>query len=419
MGAPAMGAAAGPQAGSVIFVHPDGTGLNMWNAGRALVAGPDGDLEWDQLPRMALYRAHYADGFNPSSHGGGTVHAWGVKVRRDSYGMDEREPIVARSGAAVSVMREAQAAGLRVGIVQTGHIAEPGTGVFLASSPTRRDYVGIAAQIIGSGADVILAGGEVYLLPEGEKGFFGQPGQRQDGRDLIAEARAAGYAVVHTREALAAAAGETTKLLGIFAAVNTYNDQTEEELAAAGLPTYDPAAPTVAEMTEAALAVLGRGERRFFLAVEEEGTDNFANNNNAAGTFEALRRADQAIGVARRFLAAHPATLILTGADSDAGGLQMLGRGVATAEAATAPKVPPEMDGVAGSGTAAFLAAPDAAGRRFYFGVKWAGGDDFIGAMVSRAAGINAELLPSSVDNARLYDLMWETLFGRELPPAE
>jgi alkaline phosphatase len=415
-----------PRAGNVIFIHPDGAALQGWNAARILHVGPDANLEWDRLPHISLYRAHFTDGLRPSSHAGATVHAYGVKVAIDSFGMDGRTPIRARSGSELSLMREAQAAGIAVGVVQTGHLAEPGTAVFLARSPTRRDYTGIAAQIIASGAEVILGGGEVFLIPEGRTGHFGQPGRRTDGRDLLAEARAAGYTVVYTRDELAAAARTATKLLGVFAATDTYNDRPEEQLAAAGLPLYDPAAPTVGEMTDAALQLFTRLGRRFFLVVEEEGTDNFANNQNAAGTFEAFRRADEAIGIARRFLRQNPDTLILTAADSDASGLQIVGFGQASSDPkAEPPKVPErtplgnEVDGIAGAGTAAFTSAPDRAGNRFHFGVVWATPVDTVGGIVVRAAGLNAERLPVSVDNTELYDLMWETLFGRELPPRD
>jgi alkaline phosphatase len=308
-------------------------------------------------------------------------------------------------------------------IVDTAR-SEPGTGVFLASSERRKDYTGIARTIVESGADVILAGGEIYLLPAGVLGRHGAPGVRDDGRDLIAAARAAGYTVVYNRYELLAAAGNPTvkRLLGVFAATDTYNDAAEETLAAAGRPLYKLGTPDVADMTAAALQVLERIGQRFLLVVEEEGTDNFANKHNAAGTLEALQRADAAIGVARRYLATHPGTLVLTAADSDAGGMQLIPFGKQCDPAEPAPVLPAAtaignpVDGVAGTGTAAFLSAPDRAGVRFWFGVAWGGPDDMIGGIVARAAGLNAERLRVNLDNTQLYDLMWETLFGRELP---
>jgi len=419
--------AAGPEPGNVIFIHPDGTALNTWNAARIHLVGPDAMLEWDHLPHVGLYRSHYKDSLAPTSHGGGTVHAWGVKVVRDSYGLDGQNAILARSGANQSLMREAQAAGLAVGIINSGHIAEPGSGVFLASSRRRDDYPGIAKTILESGADVILAGGEIYLLPAGVTGRHGSAGVRPDELDLIAAARAAGYTVVFDRAELLAAAADpaTTRLLGVFAATDTFNYDTEEKLAAAGLPLYLPQAPDVADMTRAALQVFERIGRRFLLVVEEEGTDNFANRYHAAGTFEALRRADAAIGVARTFLARHPDTLILTAADSDAGALQIVDFGLQRDPDEPAPVLPPftkigtPLDGRAGTGTPAFLSAPNAQGQRSWFGVSWGAPDDVIGGVVARAAGRNAHRLRVNLDNTQLYELMWETLFGRELPPAQ
>jgi alkaline phosphatase len=295
--------------------------------------------------------------------------------------------------------------------------------VFLVSSPKRSDYSGIAAGILASGADVILVGGERHLLPKGKSGRFG-PGERNDGRDLIAEAAAAGYQVVQDRESLAAASRDPSvlKLLGVFAEDATYAAQSEESLAQTGTPLYSPEAPTAAEMTDAALRVLERTGRRFALVVEEEGTDDFANNGNASGVLAAFARADAAIGVAREFLARSPDTLLLTAADSDASGLQIVGCGPQKSSAEEPPLVPRStsvgapLDGVAGIGTQAFLSGPDSAGSRFWFGITFASGADVVGGVVVRAAGINRERLPLNLDNTRLYDLMWETLFGKELP---
>jgi alkaline phosphatase len=268
----------------------------------------------------------------------------------------------------------------------------------------------------------MLAGGEVHLLPSGVGGFHGREGVRTDGRNLIAEAIEAGYTVVFTRDELQAATGSARKLLGVFAADATYHAAAEEALSANQLPLFEPDAPTVAEMTTAALAVLSRTGKRFALVVEEEGTDDFANNANASGVLEAFRRADAAIGVARQFVAAHPQTLLLTAADSDASGLQIIGLGQQKAPDEPPPTVPAAtrlgnpIDGVAGTGTAAFLSGPDREGRRFWFGLTFSSGGDLVGGVVARADGLNRERLPLNLDNTELYRVMHETLFGAELP---
>ncbi|MGB5675756.1 MAG: alkaline phosphatase, partial [Gemmatimonadota bacterium] len=127
----------GPGEGSVIFFHPDGMGVNTWGAVRMMTVGPDGRLNWDQLPYMAVYTGHMKDRLTSTSHGGATTHAYGVKVLADSYGMDGKEPLLSASGFEGSILQEAKAAGLAVGMVNSGTITEPGSGVFAASHPER------------------------------------------------------------------------------------------------------------------------------------------------------------------------------------------------------------------------------------------------------------------------------------------
>ena len=317
---PVVPACTDSDTGSAIFIHPDGSGTGAWTALRLLDRGPDGMLNWDRMERMGLYRGHQRNSLVSSSNAGATAHAFGVKADYGAYGNDPDGGLRSASGRSVSIMREAMGAGLAVGLVNSGHICEPGTGVFVADAADRGEYDAIARQIVESGAEVLLSGGEIYMLPEGVIGRHGEPGVRGDGVNLVEVARERGYAVVYTRDELAALPADTERVLGVFAAKHTFNDRTEEELAAAGLPLYQPDAPSVADMTAAALAFLSASGKRFLLVVEEEGSDNFANRNNAPGALEALRRADAAIGVALDFIERHPRTLLVTAADSDAGG---------------------------------------------------------------------------------------------------
>lgn len=410
---------AAPAVGSAIFVHPDGAAVSHWAAARLLTVGPDGQMAWDRLPRIGVYRGHLSNSLGSSSHGGATAHAFGVKVPYDSYGMSGDRPLRSLSGASVSILREATAEGLSTALVNSGHLAEPGTGVFAASVPSRSQTDAITRQIIESGVDVILGGGEVLLLPERVTGRFGYPGAREDGVDLIERARELGYEVVYSRHELEALPDDTRRVLGVFAPGHTFNDRSEEVLADLGLPHYAPHAPTVAEMTAKALRMLQARESRFLLVVEEEGSDNFANQNNASGTLAALARADAALAEALEYVDRNPATLLLTAADSDAGGLQVWP--VRNPAAAGRP-LPPvtdngaPLDGVTGSGGMPFVAQADAAGERLLFGIAWAAPDDLLGGIVARAHGLNAELLPATVDNTDIYRMLYATLFGRWLP---
>jgi len=410
--------------GSVIFLHPDGTSAPNWAVARAVYYGPDGELEWDKLPHMALYRGHMRDSLTATSNGGATTHAYGVKVASDAFGMtaggDRAQPIVDRQGQSRSVALQAIRKGIPTGVVQSGTSTEPGTACFLTSVPARKMHEEIAAQLIASGAKVMLGGGEKYFLPKGTQGKHGQ-GVRTDGRNLIQEAQAKGYTVVRTRDELLNLPDDTDMVLGLFAEYHTFNDKPEEVLQERGLPLYNPGTPTVAEMTQVALRILGKGGQQFCLIVEEEATDNFGNNQNTPGMVEALGRADEAIGVCRAYIAKHPRTLLVTAADSDAGGMRMVG--IPQLPGHTTPEKLPErdraggpIDGIAGTGTAPLVAAPDQFGQRLPFYISWANHDDVSGGILVKAEGLNSHLVRGSMDNTEIPKLMRLTLFGqREL----
>jgi alkaline phosphatase len=408
--------------GNVIFIHPDGTSAAHWGATRILYTGPDGRLNWDQMSNLAVYLGHMKNQLSGTSNGGAVTHATGVKVNADSFGLDENgKPVVALSGKPQTIMEEAMSAGKGTAIINSGMIHEPGTGAFLAKSPSRRNFADITKQIVESGADVILGGGEMWYLPKGVAGRHSTAtqSQRTDGLNLVEIAKKKGYTVVYTRDELLKLPTNTKKVLGIFAADDTYNDETEENLKQRNLPLYVATAPTVGEQLDVTLKILSQKGKNFLIVLEEEGSDNFGNYNNAIGCLTALKRADDAVGLAMKFIEKNPNTLLVTAADSDAGGLELVG---ATEKDFPFNKPLPEKgkngapwDGKEGTGTLPFISAPDKQGRRFPFAISWSGFGDNAGGIIAKAHGFNAGLLKGTVDNTDIYRLMYRTLFGKEL----
>jgi alkaline phosphatase len=408
-----------PSQGNVIFIHPDGSGVATWAILRILDKGPDGFLNWDRMDNLGVYRGHLVNSLSSSSNGAATVHSYGVKVPYHSYGTYENDSLTALSGLDKSIMEEARDAGMAVAIINSGHLCEPGSGAFMASYPNRNMTDTISIQIIESGADIILSGGETLLLPEGVMGIHGRPGKRKDGRNLILSAQELGYQIVYTRDELVTLSSETAKVLGVFAPGHTFNDYSEEYLREHNLPLYFETAPTVAEMLEVSLKLLKRRNKQFLLVLEEEGSDNFANENNAEGTLESLRRADSALGLAMKYIKKDPKTLLIVAADSDAGGMHLIGiRDHDKFETPLPPTVEngAPFDGRQGTSTPPFMAAPDRFGNQLRFGLCWASSDDLGGGVVAKAHGLNAHLLPKNVDNTDIYRMMYATLFGKWLP---
>ena len=385
---------------------------------RMVLAGPDGEINWDRLPHTAVYRGHAEDVLTPSSNAGATIHAYGVKAPHRAFGTDaEGQRPLAPSGQRRSIMQEAQARGIAVGLVNSGSATEPGTAGFVTSVAERDACEEIVSQLVSSGVEVLFGGGEKWFLPAGVEGRHGK-GERRDGRNLVQEAEAAGYRVVYTREEMFALPDDAGKVLGIFAWEDTFNDETEEVLAEKGLEPYDAAAPTLAEMTEVALRLLGG--RQFLLVVEEEGTDNFGNCNNATGTLEALRRADEGLGVALDYVEKHPDPLLLTCADSEAGAPDVVGLRGANYEKPLLEEGKDSngapVDGAErrpeGGVAKPFVSGPDRAGKTHEFVVVWATRMDASGGIVARAAGLNADQVRGTFDNTAVYPLFYETLFG-------
>ena len=521
--------------GNVIFFHPDGTGLNHWAAHRMYFRGLDGASNWDQLPDMAVYRGHLQNLVAGTSHGSATTHAFGYKVDAfGSFGMDgdgnltppTNRAIRSLSGFNGSLMRQAANGGMPVGVVNDGHIGEPGTGAFLAEVGNRDNWQEITRQMIlgrtgmnDTAPWVIMGGGEADALPAGattvhrnvnqERGapVNSRASLRADNLNLIDAWNRMGssnmsndpaqrddFIVVRTRaefealrRALTANPTYAPRVLGLFAFQDTFNDRNEQDLINRGFvragvapgvvgpapnkqsrlvlwgdfeatePGFNP--PTFTEMTEVALTILSRAaaqqptpdRQRFFLVAENESVDNFGNNTNAVGMLHAMEDADRAIGAALAFQrrAGNERTLILTAADSDAGGMTVVSgttagvtpttgilppgtapniTGTVTSNPSAAPTtgtLPPAtvvtnfVDGVEGRQSPMFVTEPDQFGNRSQFGIIWPGSSDYHGGILSRAAGVNAGMLrthfSTRFDNIDVYRLMHATLYGRLL----
>ena len=189
------------QIGNVIFIHPDGTSLSDWNALRIFTAGPDSSINWDRMSGIGLYQGHIRDKVSSSSNAGATVHAYGVKADYHDFGMIDNEVPVSRSGKRMSIMHEAIQKKIFTGLINSGSIIEPGSAVFVSSRKKRNMYEDITKDVIQSGVDLILSGGEEWMLPEGVQGRFSE-GKRTDGLNLIEWAEENDFKVIYTKDEL-------------------------------------------------------------------------------------------------------------------------------------------------------------------------------------------------------------------------
>ena len=402
------------QTGNVIFFHPDGMSLSHWDIGRIITVGPDGLSPWDKLPHMAVYKPHLANSLVSSSHAGATVHAYGVKVPYKSFGTNG-----GKTFKKPSLLKLAQQKGFNTGLCQSGILVEPGTAVFTSSADNRKNFSEITKQLIASNVTILLGGGEKHLLPKGVQGRFG-PGDRADGKNLIKEARQKGYLVIYTLEELKNIPSSAKKVLGVFAHEDSYNDETEEVLKKKGLKAYNEKAPTIAQMTKYSLEFLSRDKKRkFFLVVEEEGTDNFSNKNNAEGMFSAIKRSLDALALLRDFIKTNKDTLLVVASDSNASSPALIDRLTSKKLFSLNQKIKNISDNLApldrkDTGQP-FASAPDKKGMSLPFAIVWPTKMDTGTGILVKGEGLKAHHIKGTLDNTDMYKIMKKALFGSEL----
>ena len=312
---------------NVIFMMSDGTpneawALTRWVKGKRLAS--------DDILTGAV-QTYGADSIITDSAPGGTAFATGHKGTDKGIAVSPWRVTIAGVNAnpaeayapVPTVLEGARLTGRATGLVATANIQHASPAAFSAHSHDRGRYADIGEQQVYQHIDVVLAGGEQYLLPMADG-----RGVRQDNEDLVRVLQAKGYDYVRNRAQMAAATG--AKLFGMFASDDMVYDLDRAEFA--------PHQPSLAEMTRKAIEVLSRSDKGrrhgFFLFVEGSKVDWAAHANDPSGVVSDLGAYDEAVKVALDFARADGQTLVISTSDHGNGGLT-IGRREATKYATT------------------------------------------------------------------------------------
>ncbi|MGM0559315.1 MAG: alkaline phosphatase, partial [Myxococcota bacterium] len=248
--------------------------------------------------------------------------ASGRPALSESIGLDTRGKPVQ------TVLELAKSEGKATGLVSDTRITHATPAAFAAHVPHRSMENDIAVQMLEGGVDVMLSGGIRHWIPKSAnkpgpirddiKNRIGDPlspsSRREDDRDLLGEAREAGYGVVFDGEALAAADGD--RLLGLFASSGMMDgiEYTRQKDAA------DRVEPTLREMTAKALDVLARDDDGFFLMVEGGQIDWAGHANDAGWLLHEMLKFDATVEYVLEWAAERDDTLVVVTADHETGG---------------------------------------------------------------------------------------------------
>lgn len=392
------------RAKNVILFLGDGMGQAHRFAAQLLIAGPHGRLAMDRLPNFGMMGTLSRDArsFVTDSAAAATALATGAKTYNGAISVD------LRGGRLQTIAEAAKRAGRSVGLVTTCQVTDATPAAFGAHVPNRSDHSEIARQYIEeTGIDVILGGGAAYWYPPGvlsgislETNEFRLLSQGTAG-NLVNRAREVGYTTVSTAAELAAAAAcQTSRLLGLFANQELFRQRAEGQGDA-----YEPPV-SLAEMTGAALDILSRNDDGFFLMIEESAIDRMAHRNNARLTLKGVLELDLAVQVALNHAAHDPSTLVIVAADHECGGLAVAG-----SDDPAYPYVPE------GGQVESILAGEDGpfpvAGTDYAFVLGWATTGHTAASVPVTSLGPGAERLIGRFENTHLFEVMTEALgFG-------
>ncbi|RAP75109.1 alkaline phosphatase [Paenibacillus montanisoli] len=379
--------AASSQSKNVILFVGDGMGAAARDAIRLATVGEKGELAMDAMPFAGLVHTSSTVPVTDSA-ASATAYASGVKTYNGAIGMDaDKKPVK-------TIMEYAKEAGKATGVVSTSQVTDATGAAFGAHVENRSAQSDIALQFLTqSKIDVILGGGEDYWYPAGDPGKFQDapaedPSEKSKGTqgNLVNKAKELGYSFVSNKTELQNAKGG--KLLGLFANEEMFQQREEGKG-----DIYNPVV-SLQEMTKKAIDTLAANKKGFFLMVEEEGTDEFAHNNNAKMTIKAGQELDRAVQVAKDFAKKNPDTLVLVLADHETGGFS----------------IEEVSEDESGDGISKEDGPFAIAGSEHNFVVDWTTSGHTAVDIPVTAMGKNAELFSGIYENTEIFNKLMQSL---------
>ena len=275
---------------AIILFIGDGMGEVHVQGGSLYAHGVEDALAMEALEFRGALQTASLTGYTDSA-ASATAMGTGSKTYNGVIGLD-------RHGETAENLRELAASlGWATGVVTSDTVLGATAASFLAHTSTRTNYPDISLQILEDLPDALLGGGHSLML-----------GGLSSGHSVD---------LVTTREQLTSYTPTDAPLMGLFGS--------------GSLPYVldsDATDPTLAELTLAALAKVGRDPDGFFLMVEGARIDHASHSNDSSRVFLEVEAFDDAIAATLDWLGDRPATVLVT-ADHETGGLHIETEGAA------------------------------------------------------------------------------------------
>lgn len=275
---------------NVILMIPDGMGASYMTASRIFKGE---ELSFERYIK-GMMKIKSANTNITDSAAAGTAMATGYKTNNGviSVTPDGKKPD--------SILDAARKKGKSTGLVATSTITHATPAVFTSHDESRGNEVVLAQEYIKN-VDVILGGGQEFFTLE-------KSGGKQKERDLVAEAKQAGYDYITSRNEMAKS--KSNKVLGLFAK---------------GAMTYEidrpDTQPSLAEMTEFAINKLSQDNDGFFLMVEGSQIDWAGHAFDPVAAITDTLAFEAAVNKALEFAKNRKDTLVVIVGDHETGGM--------------------------------------------------------------------------------------------------
>ncbi len=293
------------QAKYVFYFIGDGMGATHVAAAEAYLAQERGVIGMDplcftQFPVMGEAVSCSASNIITDSSAAGTALSTGEKTRNGMLCIAPDSTTVL-----TPISYKIHDAGYSVGVMSTTPINHATPAAFFGHNIKRGNYYAIGKELPGTGFE-FFGGGGLYH-PKGKEGD-----EEVSLYELIADG---GYTLAYGYEDFL-----TKKDADRIVLVQKENS---EEICPYALGRPEGAL-TLSQLVEAAISVLERNPKGFFLMAEGGLIDWTAHSQDLAGTIFEILDFDQAIAVANAFYERHPdETLIVVTADHETGGLAL------------------------------------------------------------------------------------------------
>lgn len=281
------------KARNIILMIGDGMGVAQIYAG---LTANKGWLNLERFRSIGFSKTNSANRYITESAAGATAISTGVKTHNHAIGVDSSDKPLP------TILEIAEKNGLTTGLIATTSITDATPAAFTAHVPDREMQDEIALGFLKSGVDIFIGGGEDHF------------NRRKDGRDLTVDLRKQGFKVLRDINDISRV--QEGKIAG-FVSDQPWSKGRGDQLKKASL---------------AALNILNKNEKGFFLMIEGSQIDDGGHENNIKHLTEEMVDFDQVIGSVLDFAERDGHTLVIVTADHETGGLTLTGGDLRTGD---------------------------------------------------------------------------------------